>query len=335
MGAPECPRERILALGHGDEVYVVAHQAITQNPGAVTRGVAAQQFQVTTVVFGRKEDARAIVAALSDVVRQTGNHHARSARHTKNMAETPACSQENASVPFLTLGYNRHNLGTTFTLARVLPALLGAFFYPRLDSAPDREAFRGWFTFLAEAQFYRPAGELPPEIGDCAALIRFAYRESLREHDGAWAGEVGLSVAPPFPSVRQFQYPRWPWGANLFSTGGGSLRAFADAETLWRHNTHLVSRRMAAARPGDLLFFRHLDQNMPFHAMVYVGQSHFEPARQSYVVYHTGPLGNGKGEMRHPTVAELLLHPQPRWRPLEGNSNFLGVYRWNILRDSD
>ena len=100
MGAPECPRQRILALGHGEEVYVVAHQAITQNPGVVTRGVAAQQFQVMTVVFGREEDGSAIVAALSDMVRHTGNDHARTARHTKNVAGTPACSQENASVPF-------------------------------------------------------------------------------------------------------------------------------------------------------------------------------------------------------------------------------------------
>jgi hypothetical protein len=244
-------------------------------------------------------------------------------------------SVETGKRPVCHLRYNRLNLGTTLTLASVLWASLGAFFYPRLDSAADREAFRGWFTFLAEAQYYQPARELPREINDCAGLIRFAYRESLREHDGGWAGEAGLAVAPPFPSVRQFQYPRWSWGANLFAVGGGELRAFADAETLRRHNTHLVSRGMAGARPGDLLFFRQLDRNMPFHVMVYVGPSHFERERQAFVVYHTGPVGNQKGEVRHPTVAELTRHPQPRWRPLEGNSNFLGVYRWNILRDSD
>jgi len=231
--------------------------------------------------------------------------------------------------------YNRLSVVTTSSVAAVLLASLAAFFYPHLDAAADREAFRGWFTFLAEAQFYRQPGDLPREINDCAGLIRFAYRESLRVHDGAWAGEIGLATAPPFPSIRQFQYPRWPWGANLFSAGGGSLRAFADAETLRRYNTHLVARRIEAARPGDLLFYRQLGQNMPFHAMVYVGPSHFEPGRQVYLVYHTGPEGKQKGEIRRPTVAELLAHPQPRWRPLEGNSNFLGVYRWNILRDSD
>ena len=207
--------------------------------------------------------------------------------------------------------------------------------YPCLDRPADRVAFCGWFTFLAEAQFYRPPRELPREINDCAALIRFAYRESLRAHDGAWAAELGLEVAPPFPAIEQYQYPRWPWGRNLFATGGGSMREFADAETLWRYNTYLISHRIEAARPGDLLFFRQLDRNMPYHAMIYVGASHFEKGRQTYAVYHTGPLGKTKGEIRRPTMAELLAHPQPRWRPVEGNSNFLGVFRWNILRDSD
>jgi uncharacterized protein YfaT (DUF1175 family) len=39
--------------------------------------------------------------------------------------------------------------------------------------------------------------------------------------------------------------------------------------------------------------------------------------------------------MRRVTLAELLNHPSPRWRPVTGNSNFLGVYRWNILREGN
>jgi uncharacterized protein YfaT (DUF1175 family) len=65
--------------------------------------------------------------------------------------------------------------------------------------------------------------------------------------------------------------------------------------------------------------------------MVWVGPSHFEDNSQIYVVYHTGPIGSHAGEIRRLTVSELLHHPEPRWRPLEGNTNFLGVYRWNIL----
>jgi uncharacterized protein YfaT (DUF1175 family) len=53
------------------------------------------------------------------------------------------------------------------------------------------------------------------------------------------------------------------------------------------------------------------------------------------VVYHTGPIGKAAGEMRRIRLSQLLQHPSPRWRPVPGNSNFLGVYRWNILRDTN
>jgi uncharacterized protein YfaT (DUF1175 family) len=50
------------------------------------------------------------------------------------------------------------------------------------------------------------------------------------------------------------------------------------------------------------------------------------------VVYHTGPDRGSAGEIRRVTLAELLDHPDARWRPISANPNFLGVYRWNILR---
>ena len=56
----------------------------------------------------------------------------------------------------------------------------------RLHDPADRAAFRRWFTLLAESQYYR-GKKLPAEIDDCAALLRFAYREALREHNAAWA----------------------------------------------------------------------------------------------------------------------------------------------------
>src|SRR3954447_26094059 len=66
----------------------------------------------------------------------------------------------------------------------------------RLDSEGDRRAFRRWVTFLGESQYYRQVKKLPREISDCAALLRFAYREALREHDGAWASGLELESAP-------------------------------------------------------------------------------------------------------------------------------------------
>ena len=73
----------------------------------------------------------------------------------------------------------------------------------RLHDPADRIAFRRWFTFLAEAQYFRGRA-LPAEIDDCAALLRFAYREALRPHDcrlGARDGAAGSSFGKRHPAV--------------------------------------------------------------------------------------------------------------------------------------
>ncbi len=215
----------------------------------------------------------------------------------------------------------------------------------RLDNESDQQSFRRWFALLAEAQAFRPAHLIPAEINDCAALIRFAYREALREHEGGWASELALPSVPAAGSVEKYQYPFTPLGANLFRVRPGAFREedlregsfaqFADAQTIERWNTHLVSRDIRRARPGDLLFFRQLEQDLPFHSMIFLGRSQLEPGTEDWVIYHTGPLDGGKGEIRRVRVRELLQHPSPRWRPAPGNGNFLGVYRWNILADSE
>jgi uncharacterized protein len=204
--------------------------------------------------------------------------------------------------------------------------------------AADRDSFREWFTFLAEAQFFRK--DVPAEINDCAALIRYAYREAFRTHDSAWMSHAHLPLVAAMPDVRKYAYPYTPLEANLFRTRpgpfhisdltDGAFAQFADAQTLQRFNTHFVARSLELARPGDLLFFRQ-STTLAFHSMVWVGPSHFEDDSQLFVVYHTGSIGSHAGEIRRLTVSELMHHPEPRWRPLEGNANFLGVYRWNIL----
>ena len=213
----------------------------------------------------------------------------------------------------------------------------------RLDDPADRRTFVRWFTFLAEQQYFRQQPELPREVSDCAGLVRFAYREALREHTGTWASELRLDGVPAEGSLTKYRYPFTPMGANLFRvTPGpfapgdlerGRFAQFADALHLMRWNTHRTARDAATAEPGDLLFFQQLEQDLPFHVMVYLGPSQFQPDPAPRLVYHTGPLGGGPGEVRRPTVEELLRHPAPRWRPKPGNGNFLGVFRWNILRD--
>jgi hypothetical protein len=212
----------------------------------------------------------------------------------------------------------------------------------RLDDSGDRQAFRRWFTFLAEAQYFQDPASRPSEIIDCAALIRYAYREALRAHDRAWAGAAKLPLVPAFESVGKYEYPYTPLGAALFRVRPGPFRSedlsdgaflqFADVKTLRRFNTHFVSRDVSRAMPGDLLFFRPEPQQASFHSMIYLGESQVRGDGKRYVLYHTGPTGSDPGEIRRMTLEELLQFPEAGWRPVAPNESFLGVARWNILR---
>jgi uncharacterized protein len=214
----------------------------------------------------------------------------------------------------------------------------------RLHEAADRAAFRRWFTLLAEAQYYR-GPKLPVEIDDCAALVRFSYREALRQHDSTWASAMALPIPPRSGDVRQYNYPHTPLGAAMFRVRDGSLLAddfrngtfaeFADAKTLSRDNAYNVGHDISRARPGDLFFFRQAEGHASFHAMIFLGRSQIESGAEQYVVYHTGPQGKSPGEMRRLALSELMNFPDARWRPVASNPAFLGVYRWNILRGDE
>ena len=236
------------------------------------------------------------------------------------------------------------------------PAYLGSRFadgtpdFLRLDSPNDQEAFRRWFTLIAEYQSLIPPAQVPKEINDCAALIRFSYRNALHAHDSAWFQETQIRPPQALPSIEKYHYPHTPLGAALFrvrpgayaaeDAKDGAFREFANVETLKAFNTFFLTRDVRLARPGDLLFYRQLRQDSPFHSMIFIGRSPW-PAGSvsnpspSVIVYHTGPIGKNPGEIRRVALEDLLHHPSPRWRPVEGNSNFLGVFRWNILKEAD
>lgn len=214
----------------------------------------------------------------------------------------------------------------------------------RLQSEEDQIAFRHWFAFLAESIYFQKDQDRPAEVNDCAALIRFAYREALRKHDTLWANQWHLAQLPASASVHKYEYPHTALGAGLFRTqpgafapddvANGTFAEFADSDSLRRYNTHFVSRDLNAARPGDLLFFRQEGHRMPFHTMIYLGDSCFGQGA-GWLIYHTGPSEGHAGEIRRVTVSELRQHPEFCWRPLPQNPAFLGVYRWNILREED
>ncbi len=207
----------------------------------------------------------------------------------------------------------------------------------RLSDPADQAAFRRWFTLIAEYQAIRPRAELPAEITDCASLLRYAYREALKRHDENWFITTGMEIAAPPGEIHAWSYPHSPLGAALFRISPGPLAAddfergafaqFADAKTLVERNAYLVSRDVRQAQPGDLLFFRQFGQSSPWHSMIVD-----RVRNETLVVYNTGEDHGTAGEMRRVAMSELIDHPQPQWRPLPGNPNFLGVYRWNILR---
>jgi uncharacterized protein len=208
----------------------------------------------------------------------------------------------------------------------------------RLDSVADHQSFRRWFTLIAERQAF--ANPLPREINDCAALVRYSYREAMRTHDAAWATDNNLGNLPAVPDIAKYHYPHTVLGPRLFRVKQGEFSAadltdgtfaeFADVKTLVMANAHLIAHDVHRAQPGDLIFYRQPEQRSPFHSMIFVGRSYFGPG-DSWVVYHTG----SEGQMRRVSLQFLLNHPDPRWRPVAGNPNFLGVYRWNILREAE
>ncbi len=207
----------------------------------------------------------------------------------------------------------------------------------RLADPADQAAFRRWFTLIAEFQTIRPPAEVPAEITDCASLLRYSYREALKRHDEGWLQATGIQVSAPPGEIRAWHYPHSPLGTGLFrvqpgsfqpeDTSNGAFAQFADAKTLVERNAYFVGRDVRAALPGDLLFYRQFDQSSSWHSMIVT-----RSGVAAVVVYDTGPDHRHPGEIRRVLLSELLDHPEPQWRPLPGNPNFLGVYRWNILR---
>ena len=209
--------------------------------------------------------------------------------------------------------------------------------FVRLPDPADQAAFRRWFTLIAEYRATRPPAQTPAEITDCASLLRYSYREALMRHDESWFQTTGVEVAAPPGEIRAWSYPHSPLGTALFRVkpgvfsaedlADGAFAQFADARTLVERNAYFVSRDVRAAEPVDLLFYRQFGQSSPWHSMIVT-----RSGAEAEVVYDTGPDHGRPGEIRRVLLAELLDHPQPQWRPTPGNPNFLGVYRWNILR---
>ena len=211
-----------------------------------------------------------------------------------------------------------------------------------LRSFNDRENFRRWFTWIAEMQFYKLSDEWNTEQRDCAGLVRFAWRESLRKHDRAWYQRMGENYDPVAPDV-SIDLTSEPLHEKLFRTmpgnysprdvTDGKFSEFADAQTLKLFNVTFVGRDRQQAQPGDLLFFHQpWVQKFPYHVMLFLGQPRVASENaHDWVVYHTGASPQDAGEVKKVRLSVLDQHPNKRWRPLPSNPNFLGFYRLKIF----
>lgn len=229
-----------------------------------------------------------------------------------------------------TVGLRLGAWGLAF-IAMALIALAQPSAQLRLADDSDRAAFRSWFVLLADAQFERPTAD----VTDCAALVRHAFREALRAHTPEWVRRAELPFAPQFADVRSAPRPLdGQAGLPLFRITAGpnpKYAEFADAKTIVRLNAVEVGRNTSALRPGDLLYFHQPSQTDPDHLMVFIGRSQFESTGNDWIVYHTGPLDGGPGEVRKVQLSTLVQHPAPRWRPLVSNPQFVGVFRLAAL----
>jgi uncharacterized protein YfaT (DUF1175 family) len=213
-----------------------------------------------------------------------------------------------------------------------------------LRTFQDRESFRRWFTAIAELQFYQLSGQWNADQHDCAGLARFAIREALRRHDRTWFQKMGQGYDMVAPDVAGFDLDRNPLGEKIFRTDFGSFHEsdlrngrfseFADGRTLKNFNSVFVSRDRREAQPGDLLFFyQPWVQKYPYHVMIFLGAPRIAPnGAPDWVVYHTGSSPVDQGTVKKVELSVLDHHPDPRWRPVESNKNFLGFYRLKILK---
>lgn len=213
-----------------------------------------------------------------------------------------------------------------------------------LRTYQDRDSFRRWFTSIAETQFYQPSDQWNAEQRDCAGLARFAIREALRHHDRIWFQKMGPGYETVAADVGELDLDNNPLGEKIFRTDFGSFQEsdlrngrfseFADGRSLKNFNSAFVTRDRREAQPGDLLFFyQPWVQKFPYHVMIFLGPARISPnGANDWVVYHTGSSPTDKGTVKKVELSVLDHHPDPRWRPVESNRNFLGFYRLKILQ---
>ncbi|MDK2945565.1 DUF1175 family protein [Geotoga petraea] len=198
----------------------------------------------------------------------------------------------------------------------------------------DSKSFYLWFSNII-INVVNNDMKIPDSYSDCAGLIRYAYKESLKKHDQTWIKETGYK-GNIFKDIKKYNYPEIPFiGTDIFYLGEDifvkkNYSNFASARYLVEFNMDYLGSNIVNIKTGDILaFFHPYDIEYPYHLMVYIEQN-----RERYVIYHTGPISeNNPGELRL-TNFEDLKYADPSWIANKENKNFLGFYRFKILSDN-
>jgi hypothetical protein len=66
--------QRIGPLGYNNQMQVVGHQAIADNPDSAAEQLILQQLQVVQAILASKKDVAAVDPALGDVARDSRHH---------------------------------------------------------------------------------------------------------------------------------------------------------------------------------------------------------------------------------------------------------------------
>jgi hypothetical protein len=80
--------ERVFALGHDDQMYVIGHQAVGPHGEAVAFRVLAKEVEIRAAVVVGVEDIGAAVPPLGDVVGKSRYDDARDAAHGVTTRDT-------------------------------------------------------------------------------------------------------------------------------------------------------------------------------------------------------------------------------------------------------
>ena len=193
----------------------------------------------------------------------------------------------------------------------------------------DEYAMRRSVVNLALSQARRLSPRWEPAQRDCAGLVRFAYREALRERSLEQRAQLGVPPGLFLPALsaraRKVAAPRAGlWQVGFFADGTQRYADFADAETLVSYNFIPVGHDPLAAKPGDLLVYRKdFAAEDPYHLMLVADMRE----RDGIAVYHNGASG-GEGIVRVVHLNALRRSPDPLWVPSDHNPHFLGVYSW-------